>query len=241
MRTYSPCVGRTFAALLTALLLAAPVACRKPAQPSEAYVEAQTRFGKLYATKGDDAFVDPELTAIEGLLAQVPANSLDAAAANALRARIQEGKQQASSRQRALEEVRSRASEPTRMPAEGYGSTRPSPSAGPPPGEPAAEPEDAGTDAGTTGAPGIGTPAKELASGFSGCFKQGESLQVQGRGLRDRWELADNTACRQEYAALQDQVLIIEDGKVLALAPRKSIQAVPTDGGTGGPAADAGR
>ncbi|MFY0576865.1 hypothetical protein ACN28S_23320 [Cystobacter fuscus] len=122
MRTYSPRVGRTFAALLTALLLAAPAGCRKPAQPSEAYVEAQTRFGKLYAAKGDDAFVDSELSAIEGLLAQVPANSLDAPAANELRARIEDGKQQARSRQRALEEVRSKASEPARMPAEGYGS-----------------------------------------------------------------------------------------------------------------------
>jgi hypothetical protein len=240
MRTYSPRVGRTFAALLTALLLAAPAACRKPAQPSEAYVEAQTRFGKLYATRGEDAFVDPELAAIEGLLAQVPANSLDAAAANELRARIEDGKQQARSRQRALEEVRSQASAPTRMPAEGYGGTPSFPSSRPT--EPTAEAEDAGTDAGTAGgAPGVGTSAKELASGFSGCFKQGESLQVQGRGLRDRWDLSDSPACRQQFAALQDQVLIIEEGKVLALAPKKSLQAIPTDGGTPGPAADAGR
>ncbi|EPX56669.1 hypothetical protein D187_008011 [Cystobacter fuscus DSM 2262] len=239
MRTYSPRVGRTFAALLIALLLAAPAGCRKPAQPSEAYVEAQTRFGKLYAARGDDAFVDPELAAIEGLLAQVPTNSLDAPAANELRARIEEGKQQARSRQRALDEVRGRASQPAQMPAEGYGGTRSFPSSQP---TEAAEAEDAGTDAGTAGgAPGVGTPATELASGFSGCFKQGESLQVQGRGQRDRWDLSDSPACRQQFAALQDQVLIIEEGKVLALVPKQSLQAIPTDGGTPSPAADAGR
>ncbi|WNG17396.1 hypothetical protein [Cystobacter fuscus] len=236
MRTYSPRVGRTFAALLTALLLAVPAGCRKPAQPSEAYVEAQTRFGKLYAAKGDDAFLDPELTAIEGLLAQVPANSLDAPAANELRARIEEGKQQARSRQRALDEVRSRANQPTEMPAGGspsFPSSRPTETA---------EAEEAGTDAGTAGgAPGVGTPAAELASGFSGCFKQGESLDVQGRGRRDRWDLSDSPACRAQFSALQDQALIIEEGKVLALVPKKSIQAIPTDGGSPSPAADAGR
>ncbi|HEX8539835.1 MAG TPA: hypothetical protein VF664_20400, partial [Cystobacter sp.] len=79
------------------------------------------------------------------------------------------------------------------------------------------------------------------ASGFSGCFQKGEQIDVKGRGLRDRWELQDRAACRQQYAPLQEQVLIIEEGKVLALAPKKSIQAVSTDGGTPSPAADAGR
>ncbi|MFY0576866.1 hypothetical protein ACN28S_23325 [Cystobacter fuscus] len=53
--------------------------------------------------------------------------------------------------------------------------------------------------------------------------------------------MSDSKACREQFAALQDQVLIIEEGKVLGPASKKSLQAIPTDGGTPGPAADAGR
>ncbi|ATB33857.1 hypothetical protein [Melittangium boletus] len=223
--------------LLTAALLAAPLACRKPAKPSEAYYEAQTRFGKLFAAKGDEAFVDPELASIETLLTQVPEDSLDAASARELRTRIEEGKQRARSQQRAREDALASARKSGQMP---LGFTEPS--GGPSrPAPPPAQEADAGTDAGTGGGtPGIGTSVAELSSGFSGCFKQGESLQVQGRGIRESWELADRAACRQQYASLQDQLMIVENGKVLGLAPRSALQAVSADGGTR-PAGDAGR
>lgn len=227
------------AGLLTALLLAAPVACRKPAKPSEAYAQAHTRFGKLYAEKGDGAFVDPALSEVESLLDQVPADSLDAPAANDLRARIQAGKQQARARDKAKADALAQATQPSQMPS-GFNTapSTPAPQRSEPPQE---EDSDAGTDAGTAGMPGPGTPAAQLASGFSGCFQKGESLEVKGRGMRDRWELADRPACRQQYASLQDQVLIIEDGKVLGMAPRSAIQELPADGGTSSPSTDGGR
>jgi hypothetical protein len=228
VRTYSFLSGRVLTGLLTALLLtAAPVACRKPAQPSEAYAQAHTRFGKLYGAKGDAAFVDPEMAEVESLLGQVPADSLDAPAANELRARIQAGRQQADAQARAQQEALENARDPGQMPG-GFASEPPSD----PEPEPAEEePADAGTDGGTGGVPAIGTSAAQLASGFSGCFVKGDPLEVRGRGMRDRWELADRAACRQQYASLQDQVLIVEDGKVLALAPKSSIKALPEDGG----------
>jgi hypothetical protein len=238
VRTHSSFSGRTLAGFLTALLLAAaPVACRKPAKPSEAYTQAHTRFGKLYAEKGDDAFVDPELAQVESLLDQVPADSLDAAAARELRTRIQSGKQQAQAQQKAKADAMAKAREQGQMPS-GFNSApsvAPAPSA---PEEPAEAP-DAGTDAGTVDVPGVGTSEAQLAS--SGCFQKGEPLEVKGRGRRERWELADRAACRQQYAPLQEQVLIIEDGKVLAMVPRSAIQAIPADGGTGGTPPDGGR
>lgn len=217
--------------LLTALLVAAaPVACRKPAKPSEEYAQAHKRFGKLYGEKGDDAFLDPELAQVESLLAQVPADSLDAAAAQQLRSRIQAGKQQAQAQQNAKDEAMAKAREP------GPGSSSFGSDPGPAPASSDSEPADEGTDAGTEapdagGALGVGTPEAQLAS--SGCFQKGEPLEVRGRGRRDRWELADRPACRQQYASLQDQVLIIEEGKVLAQVPRSALQAIPVDGGTG--------
>jgi hypothetical protein len=232
---YSLLSSRTLAGLLTALLVvAAPVACHKPARPSEAYAQAHTRFGKLYAEKGDDAFVDPELAQVESLLDQVPADSMDAPAAKELRARIQTGKQQAEAQQKAKADAMAEA----RQIPSGFNSA-PSSAPAPSASEPPDEAPHAGTDGGTAGVPGVGTPEAQLAS--SGCFLKGEPLEVKGRGRRDRWELADRPACRQQYAPLQDQVLIIEDGKVLAQVPRSSIQAIPADGGTGGPSSDGGR
>ncbi|WNG57820.1 hypothetical protein F0U59_25960 [Archangium gephyra] len=221
-------------------VVAAPLACRKPAQPSEAYIQAHKRFGKLYGEKGDDAFLAPEMSEVESLLAQVPTDSLDAPAAQELRARIQTGKQQAAAQEKAREDAMAKAREP------GPGSTSfgsdmgSSPASAPSGSEPSDEGSNGGTeeaDAGT-GVLGVGTPEAQLAS--SGCFQKGEPLEVKGRGRRDRWELADRPACRQQYASLQDQALIIEEGKVLAQVPKSSIQAIPVDGGTG-PTPDAGR
>ncbi|WPB82427.1 hypothetical protein KYC5002_25345 [Archangium violaceum] len=221
-------------------VVAAPLACRKPAQPSEAYIQAHKRFGKLYGEKGDDAFLDPEISEVESLLAQVPTDSLDAPAAQELRARIQTGKQQAAAQEKAREDAMAKAREPGPG-STGFGSDMgSSPAPAPSGSEPSDEDSDASTDdadAGT-GVLGVGTPEAQLAS--SGCFQKGEPLEVKGRGLRDRWELADRPACRQQYASLQDQALIIEEGKVLAQVPKSSIQAIPVDGGTG-PTPDAGR
>lgn len=226
------------AGLLMALLLAvAPVACRKPAKPSEAYAQAYSRFGKLYAEKGDDAFVDPAISDVESLLSQVPADSLDAPAANDLRTRIQNGKQQAEARQKAKADALAQARQPGQMPS-GFNT---SPSTAPSTPEPSEEPEDAGTDAGTAGVPGIGTPVSQLATGFSGCFQKGEPLEVTGRGTRDRWELADRPACRQQYGSLQEQVMIIEDGKVLGMVQKSAIRELPSDGGPSRPSTDGGR
>jgi hypothetical protein len=208
--------------LLTALLLvAAPIACRKPAQPSEEFSQARTRFGKLYAEKGDGAFVDPEIEQIEATLARVPPDSLDAAAARDLRARIQAGRQEAQTRAKAQEDALAKARTPGEMPS-GF---KPLPLPKPAPPE---EPVDAGPPA--PAMPQVGTLASELASGFSGCFRKGDPLEVTGRGLRDRWELQDRAACRQQYGALQEQVLIIEEGKVIALAPKSAIKELPADG-----------
>lgn len=217
--------------LSAVLLVAAPLACHKPAKPSEEFTQARTRFGKLVAEKGDDAFLDPRLAEVETLLAQVPKDSLDASAADELRARIQTGKQQAEAQLKSKNDALAKAREPGQMPS-GGGFNLPTQAPPPPPPPPRAAP-DAGTpDAGGPSQPDVGTPAAQLASGFNGCFQKGESLNVQGRGLRERWELADRVACRQQYASLQDTVFLIEDGKVLGTAPKSAIQRVPVDAGT---------
>jgi hypothetical protein len=218
------------------LLVLAPAACRRDSGPSAEYEEAARRFRSLYAQKLDAAYLDPQIGEIEAQLQRVPADSLDANGARELLQRIQQGRErmqsQSSARDKAISaarEVPPGTSMPTLTPPE-------------PPRKP--EAPDAGPpDAGLTG-PQAGTAASELVAGFRGCFRRGAPIEMQGRGIRETWELADRTSCRLEYPGHVDVVLLIEQGRVLTLLPRSAVQTVTVtaDGGrVPQPAADAGR
>ncbi len=230
---------RPFVGITTAVLLVlAPAACRRDSGPSAEYEEAARRFRALYAQKLDGAFLDPQLGEIEAQLQRVPADSLDAEGARELLQRIQQGRArmqaEASARDKAVASARE-VPPGTSFPS-GTREQRP-----PPPPE---EPPDAGPpDAGLSG-PQVGTPASELVAGFRGCFRRGAPIEVEGRGMRETWELADRTSCRLEYPGHGDVVLLIEQGRVLTLLPRSAVQTVTVtaDGGrVPQPAADAGR
>jgi len=218
------------------LLVLAPAACRRDSGPSAEYEEAARRFRSLYAQKLDAAYLDPQIGEIEAQLQRVPADSLDAKGARELLQRIQQGRErmqsQSSARDKAISaarEIPPGTSMPTLTPPE-------------PPRKP--EAPDAGPpDAGLTG-PQAGTAASELVAGFRGCFRRGAPIEVQGRGMRETWELADRTSCRLEYPGHVDVVLLIEQGRVLTLLPRSAIRTVTVtaDGGPAPqPAVDAGR
>lgn len=218
------------------LLVLAPAACRRDSGPSAEYEEAARRFRSLYAQKLDAAYLDPQIGEIEAQLQRVPADSLDANGARELLQRIQQGRErmqsQSSARDKAISaarEVPPGTSMPTLTPPE-------------PPRKP--EAPDAGPpDAGLTG-PQAGTAASELVAGFRGCFRRGAPIEMQGRGIRETWELADRTSCRLEYPGHVDVVLLIEQGRVLTLLPRSAIRTVTVtaDGGPAPqPAVDAGR
>ncbi|RKH38897.1 hypothetical protein D7X96_31660, partial [Corallococcus interemptor] len=112
-----------------------------------------------------------------------------------------------------------------------------------PPEPVAAEAADAGPgDAGVIAGPQMGTPASELVAGFRGCFIRSVPVTVEGRGMRDTWQLSDRAACQLEYPTHRDTSLVIEDGRVLALLPKSAMRTVRryADGGTV-PETDAGR
>jgi hypothetical protein len=206
----------------------APLGCRKP-EPSEDYAEAHTRFSKLYAKQGDAAFGDAAMDEVEALLARVPANSLDAAAAQELGARIQAGRARIRSEAQARQAAVAQARMSNVMPGSFAASETRSKPAEETPEESAEEAPEEGERPAVLG---VGTPEAELAKGFSGCFQKGEPVEVRNRGIRERWELADRATCRQQYASLVDQVLLIEEGKVLALVAKNSLQTVPQAGGS---------
>jgi len=217
--------------LLAAVVLAlAPAACKKePGPPSEAFAQAHQRFSTLYGQKLDEAYADPSIPEIEAQLQQVPADSIDAPAAQELLTRIRDGRAQLEAQRKERQEAIASALTAPSMPSTGE---TPEPAARPP------EPPDAGQpDAGTAKGPQPGTPASELVAGFNGCFRRGQQIQIEGRGFRDSWEMVDRLACRLEYPDVAEKVLIIEGDKVLALLAKSDLKVTSEQP----PAADAGR
>ena len=229
---------RPFAALLGSLVLALSACRREPPPPSPEYEQASRQFRSLYAQKLDDAYLDPQMGEIEAQLQRVPQDSLDATSARDLLERIQRERARMEGEVRAREEAVASARE--LPPTVGGGSASiEAPSA------PAEEPEVAATDAGASDAgsiagPQMGTPASELVAGFRGCFQRGAPINVEGRGLRETWEMNSRTACRLEYPTHADSVLIIEEGRVLMVLPKSSVRTTTRtlDAGTD---PDAGR
>ncbi|NTX62569.1 hypothetical protein HUA74_18095 [Myxococcus sp. CA051A] len=228
---------RPFAALVSALLLVLSACRREPPPPSAEYEQATRQFRELYAQKLDDAYLDPQMGSIEAKLQRVPQDSLDAPSAQELLQRIQ--KNRARMQESLVARQKAVASAHEVVP------NAPSTTLAPPPPPPPAEAVDAGPpDAGPVNGPQTGTPANELVAGFRGCFKRGTPINVEGRGIRDAWELTDSTACRLEYPGHPDTVLIVEEGRVLMLLPKSSVRTVTRtlDAGTEPPAGtDAGR
>lgn len=233
MRNYSlTTLSRPLVGLVsTVLIVLALSACRKElGPPSEEYEQARQRFSKIYGQKLDEAFLDPEMDAIESLLQQVPADSMDAQSAKELQQRIKDGRAKMEKarqeREAAIAAVRQgNASVPSGPSSLEAAATPPAPQ----------ESRDAGPN---TQGPVAGSSASELVAGYLGCFQRSSPITVKDRGQRETWEMADRARCNQVYPSFVGQVVLIEDGKVLTVLPKSAVQvtyqtvdAGPTTGG----------
>jgi hypothetical protein len=204
----------------TVLIVLALSACRKePGPPSEEYEEARQRFSKIYGQKLDEAFVDPEMDAIEALLEQVHADSIDAQSAKELQQRIKEGRAR-------MEKARQEREDAIAAAQQGNTFVPSSPPSTPAPPEPTPVPqEDKDAGPAVTEGPSVGSPASELVAGYLGCFqRQPQPITVRGRGQREAWEMSDRARCSQSFPAFVGQVVLIEEGKVLTVLPKSAVQ-----------------
>lgn len=235
VRNYSlTTLSRPLLGLVSTVLIAlAPAACRKEnAAPSPEYEQAHERFSKLYGQKLDEAFLDPQMDEIQALLQQVPPDSLDAQSARELDQRIRDGEAKMEKARKDQADAIASAHQVDTFPST---PTPAEPEATPTPAE---EPKDAGAkDEG----PVVGSSASELPAGYLGCFHSSKPITVTGHGLRDTWEMSDASKCSQAYPSFAGQVILIEDGKVLAVVAKSSVQVIYPDGGTSGGGADGGK
>ncbi len=212
--------------LFLALLLLLP-ACPKTKQPSPEFQQAHQLFTQLYAQKLNAAFLDPQMAEVEALLGAVRPDSLDAAAAAELKARIAEGK----AHQAQVAADLSKVNAPLPV---GETPPTPAPTVAPPPEV------DAGVDAGTGDQPTVGQSAAEFNRRFATCFTAGPTLQMEGQGAVESHVLKDIEMCRRQHPGFVGRAVIISQSKVHALAELNKIERRQPDGGKV-EAADSGR
>jgi hypothetical protein len=216
--------------LLSLAALLGAAACRK--EPSADFSRASERFNKLYAQQLDDAYLDPGMHEVEGLLQHVPPDSLDAPGAQALLKRIQEGRarMEQGARERAQASAAALAPPTISGATVGSGASATSPAV-----RPAAPP-----DAGPPSGPHAGMSTREFNRFFGDCFESAGPVEVTGRGTRDSFALADSARCRSALPTMVNSVVLADSDTVLGVVPKSALQRTFPDGGI--PAGvDAGR
>ncbi len=204
----------TFA--LIAFVGASASACRRGSGVSPEYAEASGLHDRLRLNQGDEAYSDPQMDQVEGLLRKVPADSTDAQAAQELLAQI------ASERARIAEEEAAAAAVPAQPPAPVFEEDDEDDDQL----AAAAEVPDAGYSQ-----PAVGMPLAEFQSRFSRCFQTGPELMVSGVGMRDTFQLRDNANCRDLHPDFTTLLLVVEEGKIAGMAKQSATSLRLPDGG----------
>ncbi len=211
--------------------------CRKP-KPSLEYTEAKGLHSTLVAKHGDDAYADPEMDRVVELLAKVPAESLDNAAARELEGFI------ASERKRIADEAAAheRIMNSVERPPDVTGTTASAPRL-PDEGQPES-PADAGA---ASSEPQVGMTVEEVRRLTQECFVSAGTIKIkrgeQQQGDGEMFERVDSGNCRFRYPRHADRVLVFESGKMMGTYDRSQLQTqlrpVPP-GGAGGATGTAG-
>lgn len=195
---------------LAMLLLTA--GCRKP-KPSVEYLQARGQYDVLVAKEGDDAYFLPEMTAIEGLLKQVPADSLDYAAAQGLEKEIVAKRTEVQDER----DRRAKELEEANKPAVFANDSRPAvPQA---PTEPVA-----GSDP-KNAMPKVGMSVGDFERQFGGCFSPGPQITLSETQEKvGTYVMKDITNCRERHPTMVESMVVIKDNKVLSNSSRKEMK-----------------
>jgi hypothetical protein len=206
------------AAVVCAVAVLMVSGCSRRSQPSEQYAQAHQLFSKLYAAQLDDAYGDPAMVQVDALLRQVSQDSSDWRAAKELTHRIEEGRKRLQEAEAARKSAAAQASAPVpyqRMTPE----------------SPAQSAAAAAADAGAS-QPGPHMALSEFTSRFSGCFQQGERINVVGKGMFDTWELKDIANCRDRHPGFDQLYVLTGTSEVFMTVAKNLVHYEVGDAGT---------
>lgn len=208
--------------LIVVLSLFVLAACSRP-KPSADYAEAQMAYDSVTTRMGDDAFADPEMGRISGLLEKVPPNSSDAPAAAALKGKI------ASERARIADEAKARQADLAVLRAP-LPAPPPRPDT-PRPLEPPRAPSDPVAD---SEQPQVGLSIEDFARKFGACFTEGELITISNMNVRARaFSLISTEDCTRKHGGLASKWMLFDGGRLIGMVSKDSVKQVETgpDGG----------
>lgn len=205
---------------VSAACLGLPACKRKPPQPSPQYEKASRIHQDLYVRKLDAAYLDPRMDEAVTLLKQVPAESVDAAAAQELLQTIEKGRAQAKAENAEREKAQAdlqkgldslSAVDPTKVlnaaaPAAGAAD----------PGAPAeADPY------------GEGASIADLNRQSGGCLVAGITFTEEGSKKRGvTYKVANSSECRAKLPGMVGELVLVIDGRVYRRVPADSVRQV---------------
>jgi hypothetical protein len=211
-------------ALPFALLLAA---CTRPAAPSPEYAEARRRHAEILAAHPADAAAQPEVGAVLDLLARVPADSADAAAAAELRARLEAERKALAEEAARRESLAADAARPEPMPpggGEGEGAVAASP--------PAQRQDALGL--------ARGTRLEDFRARAGDCFEKRTDLEIVSDDevrMGEAWALKAGGGCAERHPAYAGQYVLFADGAYVSTAPQSAARQVTREPGQRSPGA----
>ena len=209
---------KTWALLGVVALMVSSTGCRKP-RASMDYFEASQSYSVLVARLGDEAYVDPDMSRIETLLARVPGDSLDAAAARELLATI--GKERARiAREKTAANVEPDGpdSRPSRVDSS--------------PGEQKISDE-------SLSSPAVGMSEAHFIAKYGECFKKSMNLAMGSQAVvADVFKLVDQASCAPKFDAFKGKLVVVAWGKVFKIIHESEVRVVKAavDGGLAGDA-----
>jgi hypothetical protein len=204
--------------------------CRKaPGPPDPNYEQGSRLYQQLYVQKLDDAYGDPQMDTVVGLLQKVDGNSVDKSAADALLDTIKRGRD-AYAKTSAQRDKEQQAAQQAVTAAPNIDPTR-------------VLGLDQRADAGAPADPfGPGASISEINAASGGCLVAGEPFQENVTNLSGTvYRLSSSTTCAQRLAGFVGQMVLVTDGRIYRRIPdSETQQALATGPDAGTAARDAG-
>lgn len=186
--------------------------CKKrPGPPSEAFKQANALYVDLLKRDLEGAHSNPEIQKVLELISKVPDDSIDKAAAAALKTKVEAGiaevKAAADARKAALAAIQAPVAAPIAAPVAFGGGQGGGAGGGENPGQGAAPAAVAGEIA-------AGTPVAAFIASTKGCFERTAGYTDDKGGQGDVYGLKASADCARSHPAYMERLVLVSGGKV---------------------------
>jgi hypothetical protein len=194
-------------------VLGALLGCNRSSGPPDAnYQQASRMYQQLYAQKLDDAYGEPQMDEVVSLLHRVDKHSIDAPAAHALLAAIEDGRKR-------FEAARGDREQTAPPPVPSGTTSTIDPSAILASGRDARPPQDPY---------GAGASIADMSAASGGCLVASEQFHENGTNMKGTiYRMSSSPACAEKLAGFVGQAALVVDGKLYRRVAESEVPRPP--------------